>query len=153
MDKRTEINAALKDSMKSKDTVATATIRLMIAAMKDRDIAARSSGNADGIGAAEILSMLQSMVKQRQESIEIYTKAGRAELAAAEQAEIEVIRRFLPQQMSEAEVRTKIEGLISEMGVKDIKEMGKVMNELKARYAGQLDMAKASGIIKEKLSA
>jgi uncharacterized protein YqeY len=153
MDKRTEINAALKEAMKSKDTLATATIRLIVAAMKDRDIAARGSGNANGIGDAEILSMLQSMIKQRHESAEVYTKAARPELAEQELAEIEIIKRFLPQQMSESEVREKIDGLIAELGVSDIKEMGKVMNALKSRYAGQLDMGKASGLIKEKLSA
>lgn len=153
MEKRAEINNALKEAMKNKDQLAVATIRLIVAAMKDRDIAARGTGNADGIGDAEILSMMQSMIKQRIESTEIYIKANRPELAEQEKAEIEVIKRFLPQQMSEAEVRAKVDGLIAELGVKDIKEMGKVMNELKARYAGQLDMGKASGIIREKLSA
>lgn len=153
MEKREEINNALKEAMKNKDQLAVATIRLIIAAMKDRDIAARGTGNADGIGEAEILSMMQSMIKQRIESTEIYTKANRPELAAQETAEIEVIKRFLPQQMSESDIRAKVDGLITELGVKDIKEMGKVMNELKARYAGQLDMGKASGIIREKLSA
>lgn len=153
MDKRTEINDALKDAMKSKDSLATATIRLMVAAMKDRDIAARGNGNANGIGDAEILSMMQSMIKQRQESAEVYTKANRPELAEQELAEIEIIKRFLPQQMSENEVRSKIDELITELGVSDIKEMGKVMNALKSRYAGQLDMGRASGLIKEKLSA
>jgi hypothetical protein len=153
MEKRAEISNAMKEAMKNKDQLALATIRLMMAAMKDRDIAARSTGNADGIGDAEILSMLQSMIKQRVESAEVYTKGNRPELAAQEMAEIEVIKRFLPQQMSESEVRAKVDALIAELGVKDIKDMGKVMNELKARFAGQLDMGKASGIIREKLSA
>lgn len=153
MGKRDEINNALKEAMKNKDSLAVATIRLMVAAMKDRDIAARGTGNPDGIGDAEILSMMQSMIKQRVESTDIYKKAGRTDLADQEAAEIEVIKRFLPQQMSEAEVRGKVDELIVELGVKDIKDMGKVMNELKARFAGQLDMGKASGIIREKLSA
>ena len=153
MEKRAEINNAMKEAMKNKDQLALATIRLMMAAMKDRDIAARGTGNADGISDAEILSMLQSMIKQRVESAEVYTKGNRPELAAQEMAEIDVIKRFLPQQMSESEVRAKVDALIAELGVKDIKEMGKVMNELKARFAGQLDMGKASGIIREKLSA
>ncbi len=152
MEKRAEINNAMKEAMKNKDQLALATIRLMMAAMKDRDIAARGTGNADGISDAEILSMLQSMIKQRVESAEVYTKGNRPELAAQEMAEIDVIKRFLPQQMSESEVRAKVDALIAELGVKDIKEMGKVMNELKARFAGQLDMGKASGIIREKLS-
>lgn len=153
MEKRAEINNAMKEAMRNKDQLALATIRLMMAAMKDRDIAARGTGNADGIGDGEILSMLQSMIKQRMESAEVYTKGNRPELAAQEMAEIEVIKRFLPQQMSESEVRAKVDALIAELGVKDIKEMGKVMNELKTRFAGQLDMGKASGIIREKLSA
>lgn len=153
MDKRTELNMAMKEAMKNKDQMALATIRLIIAALKDRDIAARSAGNMDGIGEAEILSMLQSMIKQRKESLDIYSKAGRAELAAQEEAEIKIIERFLPQQMSEAEMRAKIDEIIAMVGAAGIKDMGKVMGELKARYAGQLDMGKASGLIKEKLSA
>ncbi|MBU0800609.1 MAG: GatB/YqeY domain-containing protein, partial [Alphaproteobacteria bacterium] len=124
MDKRTEISNALKDAMKSKDTVALSTIRLILAAMKDRDIAARGTGNAAGITDTEILSMMQTMIKQRVESSDIYTKANRPELAAQELAEIEVIKRFLPQQMSEAEVRAKVDEIISALGVADIKDMG-----------------------------
>lgn len=153
MDKRTEFNTALKEALKSKDQVAMGTIRLIIAALKDRDIEARGKGNAEGISDAEILSLLQSMIKQRQESSETYRKAGREELAAREEAEIEVIKRFLPQQMSEDEVRQTVDGLIVELGVSDIKEMGKVMNALKSRYAGRLDMARASGVVKERLAS
>ncbi|MCB9991521.1 MAG: GatB/YqeY domain-containing protein [Rhodospirillales bacterium] len=153
MDKRTEFNNALKEALKSKDQVAMGTIRLIIAALKDRDIEARGKGNAEGIGESEILSLLQSMVKQRQESCKIYKDAGRDDLADREAAEIEVIQRFLPQQMSEDEVQATVEGLISELGVSDIKEMGKVMAELKTRYAGQLDMARASGVVKERLAS
>lgn len=153
MDKRSEINAALKEAMKQKDQMGLATIRLILAAMKDKDIAVRGAGNPDGIGDAEILSMMQSMIKQRRESIDIYEKAGRDELAAQEKAEIAVIERFLPQQMGEAEIQAKIEEIIAALGVADIKDMGKVMGELKARYAGQLDMGKAGALIKAKLSA
>lgn len=153
MDKRTEFNTALKEALKSKDQVAMGTIRLIIAALKDRDIEARGRGNAGGISESDILSMLQSMIKQRQESSEIYRNAGRADLADREEAEILVIKRFLPQQMSEAEVLQTVEGLIIELGVSDIKEMGKIMNELKARYAGRLDMARASGVVKERLAS
>lgn len=153
MDKRTEFNNALKEAMRAKDQVGTATMRLILAALKDRDIEARGHGHAEGIGEAEILSMLQSMIKQRQESQKTYADAGRMDLADRESAEIEVIKRFLPQQMGEEEVRKTVDGLIAELGISDIREMGKVMAELKTRYAGKLDMAKASGIVKERLAS
>lgn len=152
MDKRTEINNALKAAIRNKDTVATSTLRLMLAALKDRDIAARGQGNTDGVNETEILSMLQSMIKQRQESIETYEKAGRPELAEREAKEIEVIRTFLPKQMGEDEMRGAVDDLIRELNVHDIKEMGKVMAALKTRYAGQLDMTRASGVVKERLA-
>jgi len=153
VDKRTEFNNALKDALRSKDKIAMSTIRLIVAALKDRDIEARGKGNADGISEAEILSMMQSMIKQRQESSKTYRDADRPELADREEEEIVVIKRFLPQQMSEDEVQATIETLISELGVSDIKEMGKVMAELKTRYAGKLDMARASGAVKERLAS
>jgi uncharacterized protein YqeY len=153
MDKRTEFNNALKEAMKAKDEVGTSTLRLILAALKDRDIAARGTGNASGIGDAEIMSMLQGMVKQRQESSETYREANRPELADREDQEIEVIKRFLPQQLSEAEVRKVVDGLITDLHITDIREMGKVMAELKSRYAGQMDMSKASGLIKERLAS
>ncbi len=129
-----------------------ATIRLIVAALKDRDIEARGKGNADGISEAEILSLLQSMVKQRQESATTYSAAGRDDLAEREEAEIDVIRRFMPQQMSEEDVQKTVDTLIDELGVADIKDMGRVMAELKTRYAGQVDMARASGVVKERLA-
>lgn len=153
MDKRAEFNDALKQALKSKEEVATATIRLIVAALKDRDIEARGKGQAEGISDADILSMLQSMIKQRQESSKTYRDADRPELAEREEAEIEVIKRFLPAQMGESEVKETVDNLISELGVSDIKEMGKVMAELKTRYAGQLDMARASGVVKERLAS
>lgn len=153
MDKRTELNTALKEAVKSKDTVATSTIRLISAALKDRDIAVRGEGRAEGIGESEILSMLQSMIKQRQESSVTYRKAGRDDLADREDQEITVIRKFLPQQLDENEVRSVVDGLIEELNVTDIREMGKVMAELKSRYAGQVDMSKASGLVKERLAS
>jgi len=152
VDKRTEFNNALKEAVKGKDQIATSTLRLIIAALKDRDIEARGRGHAEGIGEGEILSMLQSMIKQRQESSKTYRDAGRADLADREDAEIVVINRYLPKQMSEDEVKKTVDGLISELGVKDIKEMGKVMAVLKSKYAGQLDMARASNVIKERLA-
>lgn len=153
MSKRTEINDAYKDAMKSKDAVAVATLRLIQAALKDKDIYARGTGNMDGISDAEILSMLQTMIKQRQESATIYHDNNRPELADKENAEIAVIQRFLPAQLDEGAARAAIDGLVNEMGAKDIKDMGKVMAELKNRYAGQLDMARAGGWVKERLSA
>lgn len=152
MDKRAEFNTALKEAVKGKDVIATATMRLIIAALKDRDIEARGRGQAEGIGEAEILSMLQGMIKQRLESSKTYSDAGRTDLSDREDAEIEVIKRFLPRQMNEDEVRKTVDGLIAELGVGDIREMGKVMAALKARYAGQLDMTRASGVVKERLA-
>ena len=152
MSKREEFTTALKEALKSKDQVAMSTIRLMIAAMKDRDIAARGNGNAEGVSDTEILSMMQSMIKQRQESCNTYADVGRDDLAERELDEIAVIRRFLPAQMGDEEVASAIETLISEVGASNIKDMGKVMNELKTKYAGQLDMAKAGGLVKAKLA-
>jgi uncharacterized protein YqeY len=153
MSKRTEITDAMKEAMKAKETMALSTIRLINAAIKDRDIAARTAGNPDGISDADILSMMQTMIKQRVESADIYTKNARPELAEQELAEIEVIKRFLPAQMSEDEVKAKINEIVEALGVSDMKDMGKVMAELKAKYAGQMDMGKASGLIKARLSA
>lgn len=152
MDKRTELNTAMKEAMKSKDAVALSTIRLINAAMKDRDIDARGKGNLDGISEAEILSMMQSMIKQRQESAETYKSANRADLYDQEIGEIAVIERFLPAQMDEAGIEKTVSGLMSELNVTDVRDMGKVMAELKSRYAGQLDMAKASSMVKKKLA-
>jgi uncharacterized protein YqeY len=151
VEKREEFNSALKEALKAKDQIATSTIRLIIAALKDRDISARGQGKADGIGEPEILSMLQGMIKQRKESAQIYSEAGRHDLSEREEAEIVVIERFLPRQMDEAEVTAIIEKLIAESGAKDIKDMGKVMGVLKTQYAGQIDMAKAGAVVKQKL--
>ena len=151
MDKRSELNAAMKDAMKNKNQTALSTIRLINAALKDRDIAARGQGKADGVDESEILSMLQSMIKQRQESAKTYCDAGREELAEREEAEIEVIKQFLPQQLSQEEAVQAIEAIIADTGAQSIKDMGKVMGVLKSQYAGQLDMGKAGGLVKEKL--
>lgn len=153
MTKREEFSAAMKEALKNKDQIALSTVRLIAAALKDRDIAARGNGNTEGISEPEILSMLQSMIKQRQESSKTYRDAGRADLADREDAEIVIINGFLPQQLSEADVGKAIDSVITSIGAKDIKDMGKVMNELKAKYAGQMDMAKAGGVVKQKLSA
>ena len=121
---RARLSEDLKTSLKSKDQVATATIRLILAALKDRDIAARDKGNCDGIAEEEILELLQKMVRQRRESIETYRNAGRDELAEREAGEIEVIQRFLPKPLDEAEMKTAIESAIEEAEASTIKDMG-----------------------------
>lgn len=151
MSKREEFNAALKDALKAKDQVAMSTIRLILAAIKDRDIEARAKGQNDGIEENEILSLMQSMIKQRKESSATYADAGRTDLAEREDQEVLVIERFLPQQLSDAEVEAIIGNLIAETGAESIRDMGKVMGELKTHYAGQVDMGKAGGLVKKKL--
>ncbi len=148
---RARINDTLKESMKSKDGVATSTCRLILAALKDRDIADRSKGNQEGIGDDAILGLLQSMIKQRREAIQLYRDGNRTELAEKEQAEIDIIERFLPEQMSEEDMAAAVQGVIDETGAGSIKEMGRVMGALKEKYAGRMDFGKASGIVKEKL--
>jgi hypothetical protein len=150
---RQTLTEALKDAMRAKNSRAVAAIRLIMAALKDRDIAARSTGNQDGIDDAAILSMLQTMVKQRRESITMYEQGGRAELAQQEREEIEVIEAFLPKQFDEAETREAIAALIAELGATGVKDMGKVMAELRGRFAGQMDFTKASAIVREKLAS
>ncbi|MFO0996531.1 MAG: GatB/YqeY domain-containing protein [Alphaproteobacteria bacterium] len=149
---RTRFSEELKESLKAKDQRAISTLRLILAALKDRDIAARGRGNKDGIGEEEVLQMLQTMIKQRRESIEMYTKGGRADLVAQEEGEIAIIERFLPKQLGEAEVSAAVAGLIGELGAGNIKDMGRVMAVLKERYAGQIDMAKASAVVKQQLA-
>ena len=149
---RTRLNEALKEAMRAKNQRAVSTVRLILAALKDRDIAARSRGVMDGIDEAEMLSMLQTMIKQRGESIKLYEQGGRLELAEQEREEIAVIEGFLPKQMSDEEVAGAIRTVVSEIGATSIRDMGKVMAELKARYAGQMDFAKVSGAVKQQLS-
>lgn len=150
---RQTLNEALKDAMRAKNNRAVATVRLILAALKDRDIAARGTGNQDGIDDAAILSMLQTMVKQRRESITMYEQGGRTELAQQEKEEIEVIEGFLPKQLNEAETREAISALIAELGATGVKDMGKVMAELRGRFAGQMDFTKASALVREKLAS
>lgn len=150
---RPKFQEELKNAMQTKDAVGIATVRLIIAAMKDRDIAARSKGKHDGIADDEILSMMQGMIKQRRESIVLYEKGGRQDLVDRETAEIAVIERFLPKQMSNKEVETAITSAILGVGACGIKDMGKVMNELKTKFVGQMDFTKVSAEVKEKLSA
>ncbi|MBJ7418476.1 MAG: GatB/YqeY domain-containing protein [Niveispirillum sp.] len=149
---RQTLNEALKDAMRAKNSRGVATLRLILAALKDRDIAARTSGNQDGIDDAAILSMLQTMVKQRRESIIMYEQGGRTELAQQEREEIDVIEAFLPRQLNEDDTREAIAALIAELGATGVKDMGKVMAELRGRFAGQMDFTKASALVREKLA-
>ena len=148
---RTEINDAYKTAMKEKQALAVSTLRLIQAAIKDRDIAARSKGNLDGIDDDELLGLLQSMIKQRRDSIEAYEKGGRMELAQQEAEEIAVIERFLPEQMSEDAVGEAVAALIEELEATSLKDMGQVMGARKERFAGQMDFGKASAAVKERL--
>lgn len=143
----------LKQAMHAKDELATSTIRLILAALQDRDIALRGKGNWDGIGDDEILSMLQSMIKQRRESIKMYEVGKRFDLVEREAAEIKVIERFLPAQLSDEDIRAAIDACIAETGAAGVKDMGKVIAELKKRHAGQMDFSKASGMVKDRLLA
>ncbi|MGO8842268.1 MAG: GatB/YqeY domain-containing protein [Methyloceanibacter sp.] len=147
---RETINAALKAATKVQDKRRMSTLRLISAAIKDRDIAARGLGKAEASD-AELLELLAKMIKQREESEKIYTQAGRAELAQQESEEIAIIREFLPRQLSEADIQQAIGAAIAEAGASSVKDMGKVMATLKARYAGQMDFAKASATVKAKL--
>lgn len=148
---REDISSSLKASIKAKDGRATSTLRLISAAIKDRDIAARDKGNQDGISNDDILGLLQSMIKQRQESIKLYLKGNRRELADQEQEEIEVIKGFLPIQLTDEEIAAAIEEAVSECDAGCIKDMGAVMGKLKKRYTGRMDFGKASGLVKKRL--
>jgi hypothetical protein len=147
---RDDIKAALITAMKGGDKQKTATIRLIQSSIKNRDIELRGSANPpeDDMLVTEVL---QKMIKQRRESIALYEQGGRAELAAAEQAEVEVIEEFLPAQMSEDEARAAIDAIASELGAASVKDMGRVMAVLKERHASQIDMSKASQMVKARL--
>jgi uncharacterized protein YqeY len=148
---RDDIKAALVTAMKAGEKADTATLRLVQSSIKNRDIEART-GKAPESDDALVVEVLQKMVKQRRESIEMFVKGNRQELADAESAEIAVIERFLPTQMTEAETTAAIEAIKAELGASGMKDMGRVMAELKARHASELDMSKASGLVKAALS-
>ena len=148
---RDQINDAVKAAMKSQDRLRLSTLRLVNAAIKNADIEARGAGK-DALADADILGLLQKLIKQRQESVELYDKGGRAELAQQERGEIAIISGFLPQQLSEAEAKEAIAGVIRETGAAGMKDMGKVIAALKARYAGRMDFAKASALVKGMLT-
>ncbi len=148
---RQKIMDGLKNAMLTKQERATATIRMIVAKLRERDIEVRPSGNMDGIGEAEIMSMLEGMVKQRRESITLYEKGNRPELAQQESEEIAIIENFMPQKLSADEVSRIVAATVSAIGAKDIKDMGKVMNELKTKYAGQMDFAQVGALVKAQL--
>ena len=143
---RDAISAQMKDAMKAGDKTRVGALRLIMAALKDREIEAR--GSAAGLTPADEMALLAKMVKTRQESLTIYEQAGRTDLAEQEAAEIAVINEFLPKQMDEAAVETAAKAAIAEVGAASIKDMGKVVGALKAKYPGQMDFAKASAIVK-----
>nr|WP_319246741.1 GatB/YqeY domain-containing protein [uncultured Celeribacter sp.] len=151
MDMRNRINTALKTAMKEKDSARLATLRLINAAIKDREIAARGEGKEEGVSDAEILGILGKMVKQRQESAKAFEEGGRLELAEKERSEIGVIEGFLPRQLSPAEAEKAVETAISETGAESIRDMGKVMGVLKSKYTGQMDFGSVGPMVKAKL--
>ena len=148
---RQQFNEALKTAMLAKDARTVSTVRLIVAALKDRDIAARSRGVTDGIPDEDVLQMLQQMVKQRRESITLYEQGNRLDLAQQENEEIDIIGRFLPKQMSEAETTEAVKSVIGEIEAKTLKDMGRVMAVLKERFGGTMDFTKASAIVKGQL--
>jgi uncharacterized protein len=147
---REELSTQLKDALKAKDAPRISTIRLVQAAIKDRDIANRGVGK-DPVSDDEILQILAKMIKQREESAKIYHDAGRQELADQELAEIKVIRSFMPQQLSEDRIREVCASVVAETGAQGLRDMGKCISTLKERYAGQMDFGKASGVVKDML--
>lgn len=151
MGMRDRINTALKDAMKAKEMDRLSTLRLINAAIKDRDIAARGEGKEEGVSDDDLLAIMGKMVKQRQESARAYEEGGRLELAEKELSEIRVIEDFLPRQLDEAEVAAAIEAAMAEVGAESIRDMGKVMGELKAKYTGQMDFGAVGPAVKAKL--
>jgi len=147
---RDDINNALKEAMKAKNERAVSTLRMINSTLKNADIEARGQSKPP-LGDAEVLSVLQKMIKQRQESVELYKQGGRADLVKQEEEEIAIISGYLPKQMSEAEVAAAIDAAIKDTGAAGMKDMGKVIGVLRGKYAGQMDMAKASGMVKAKL--
>jgi uncharacterized protein YqeY len=148
---RQQLNEALKEAMRSKDQRTLATVRLIMAGLKDRDIQARTNGTGDCISDDEILDLLQKMVKQRREAMEIYEKGGRSDLVEKESAEIDVLERFLPRQLDENETKAAVDEMIQELDAGSVKDMGRVMAALKERYAGRMDFARASQQVKQAL--
>ena len=150
---REELNNALKLAMKSQDKSSIGTIRLVLASIKDQDIAARGDGNLDGISDSQILALLQTMVKQRNESARLYEDGGRNDLAEQEKKEIQIIRRFTPRQLADLEVELLVREIIKEVDLQGLKDMGIIMGLLKERYPGQIDLSKAGSVVRNILGA
>ena len=148
---RDDINNALKEAMKAKNERAVSTLRMVNSSLKNADIEARGTSKPP-LDDAQVLTLLQKMIKQRQESVELYEKGGRADLVRQEQEEIAIISAYLPQQMSEPEMKAAIEAAVKETGAAGMKDMGKVIGVLRGKYAGQMDMARASAMVKAQLA-
>jgi len=148
---RERFTTALKESMKAGDQRRVSTVRMILAALKDRDIEARGKGNPNGIGDSDVQQMMQGLIKQRREAIELYKQGNRPELVQQEQEEIAVIESFLPKQMSDAEAEAAIKQVIAAVGAQSVRDMGRIMTALKEKHAGQLDLSKASGLVKKLL--
>ena len=148
---RTRLSDAHKIAMKEKDERSVSTIRLILAALKDRDIAAKTKGNSEGISDDDILEMLQTMVKQRADSIELYRKGGRMDLAQRESQETDIIRGFLPEPLSQEETEAAVKRVISDVGASGLKDMGRTMTALREQYAGRMDFKIASTTVKAHL--
>jgi uncharacterized protein YqeY len=153
MDLRDKISTGLKAAMKEKDAARLSTLRLITAAIKDKDIALRGQGKPEGVTEADILAILGKMVKQRQESARTYEEAGRLELAEQERAEIEVIQAYLPTPLSEAEIDAAIRDTITALEADSIRDMGRVIGALKTRYTGRMDFGQVGPMVKDRLSA
>ena len=149
---RARLSEALTSAMKAKDARRVSTLRLILAALKDRDIAARTEGNNQGLGDEDILNMLATMVRQRHDSIKLYEEGGRQELADQEREEITVIESFLPERLSDAEAKVASEKVIADIGAANLKDMGRTMVTLKERYAGRMDFGKTADIVKQLLT-
>tara|TARA_R110002020_G_scaffold400596_4_gene610713 strand:- start:34253 stop:34714 length:462 start_codon:yes stop_codon:yes gene_type:complete len=152
MDLRTRISTELKQAMKDKAAERLSTLRLVNAAIKDKDIAARAEGNDDGVGQDEVLAILGKMAKQRLESARAYEEGGRLDLAERERSEIVIIEEFLPRQLDSDETEAAVDAAVAEVGATSIRDMGKVMGVLKAKYTGQMDFGRVGPMLKDRLS-
>lgn len=153
MDLRTRLNTSIKQAMRDKDSARLSTLRLINAAIKDRDISARGEGNDDGVGDDEVLGILGKMVKQRKDTAKTYEEGGRLDLAERELSEICVIEEFLPRKLSDDEVTAAVDAAVAETGASSIRDMGRVMGALKSKYTGQMDFGAVGGMVKDRLAA
>jgi uncharacterized protein YqeY len=149
---RQTLNEAMKDAMRAKDAARLGALRMVLAAIKDRDIAARTADSREGISESDVIAVMQKMVKQRREAADAFDQGGRPELAASERAEIAVIESYLPRQMDEAAIIEAVKAAIAELGAREMKDMGKVIALLRDRHAGMMDMSKVSPIVKSQLA-